>query len=102
MSPHATLHKKPPTTLESFHLQLDHEFRELVAEGRDQRASPLWERHGGQTLSLVPHVPLRGGEPQSWFHKFRQLFVVDAHNVPAHHFRLLGERVQYGKVDTRI
>ena len=73
MSPHATLHKKKQrrTILNPLRFQLDYEFRELVAKGRDQRASALWERHGGPTLSLVPHVPLRGGEPQSRFHKFR-------------------------------
>lgn len=55
------------------------------------------KRNGIQALSEDTHLPVRGGKSEPRLHQLRQLPLGDANHVPADHFGLLGERVQYGK-----
>lgn len=73
--------------------QLDSRSRQLDPKQRDRRADTVRQRDGVAPLSAHAHVPLRGRESQPRLHQFRQLPVVDADHVSAHHARLLGERL---------
>lgn len=55
-----------------------------------------------QTLPSQLYLSVCRSKPQPRLHQLRQLPLVDAHHLPAHHARLLGERLQHGKKTVSI
>lgn len=69
----------------------------IKLDGKRRRsANNLWKPDRRTTLSTAVHLPLCRTEPKPRLYELRQFPLVHAHHFSTHHFRLLGECLQYG------